>query len=244
MGRLMGEFPLDPQLSKMLIASADYGCSNEMLTIVSMLSVQNCFVRPRDRQKAADDAKRNFAHLDGDHLTLLNVFHAYKQDGEGNQDWCHKNFLNPRALKSAEDVRTQLQRSMERLKINLVSPKFGTVAYYTQIRQALVLGFFMQVAHLERSGTYLTVKDNQIVRLHPSSVLDTTPEWVLYNEYVLTTQNFIRTVSSVRPEWLLEMAPHYYDLDRFPACDAKRTLEAIKIRTAKEKYLAEKRRKL
>ena len=50
------------------------------------------------------------------------------------------------------------------------------------------------------------------------------------------TQNYIRTVTSVRPEWLLEMAPHYYDLERFPACEAKRILEGLKIRLAKEKY--------
>ena len=41
----------------------------------------NCFVRPRDVQKQADEAKARFAHEDGDHLTLLNVFHAYKQNG-------------------------------------------------------------------------------------------------------------------------------------------------------------------
>lgn len=243
-GRQMGEFPLDPQLAKVLLSSHQYGCSNEILTIVSMLSVQNCFVRPRDKQRAADDAKAGFVHPDGDHLTLLNVFHAYKRDGEHSQDWCHQHFLNPRALKSASDVRVQLQRIVERLRVPLNSPKFGTPAYYTQIRQALVTGFFMQVAHLERGGTYLTVKDNQIVRLHPSTALEVTPEWVLYNEYVLTTQNYIRMVTAIRPEWLLETAPHYYDLDRFPSCEAKRALENLKIRQAKEKYLEEKRRRL
>ena len=34
-----------------------------------------------------------------------------------------------------------------------------------------------QVAHLERSGHYLTVKDNQSVHLHPSTCLDHKPEW-------------------------------------------------------------------
>ena len=48
--------------------------------------------------------------------------------------------------------------------------------------------FFTQVAHLERTGHYLTVKDNQIVQLHPSTCLDHKPEWVLYNEFVLTTK--------------------------------------------------------
>ncbi|PIO59511.1 hypothetical protein TELCIR_19024 [Teladorsagia circumcincta] len=64
-----------------------------------------------------------------------------------------------------------------------------------------VAGFFMQVAHLQRSGHYVTVKDNQLVNLHPSTVLDHKPEWALYNEFVLTTKNFIRTVTDVRPEW-------------------------------------------
>ena len=41
--------------------------------------VQQCFVRPNEAKKAADDAKMRFAHIDGDHLTLLNVYHAFKQ---------------------------------------------------------------------------------------------------------------------------------------------------------------------
>ena len=44
LGSMMAEFPLDPQLSKMVIASTDHNCSNEALSIVAMLSVQQvCF---------------------------------------------------------------------------------------------------------------------------------------------------------------------------------------------------------
>ncbi|CAL5433521.1 unnamed protein product [Camellia sinensis] len=60
----------------------------------------------------------------------------------------------------------------------------------------------MQVVHLERTGHYLTVKDNQVVHLHPSNCLDHKPEWVIYNEFVLTSRNFIRTVTGVRGEWV------------------------------------------
>ena len=42
-------------------------------------AVQQCFVRPNEAKNAADDAKKRFAHIDGDHLTLLNVYHAFKQ---------------------------------------------------------------------------------------------------------------------------------------------------------------------
>ena len=38
LGSMMAEFPLDPQLSKMCIASCEYNCSNEMLSVTSMLT--------------------------------------------------------------------------------------------------------------------------------------------------------------------------------------------------------------
>ena len=44
LGSMMAEFPLDPQLAKMVIASTDYNCSNEALSIVAMLSVQQVVI--------------------------------------------------------------------------------------------------------------------------------------------------------------------------------------------------------
>lgn len=43
----MSELPLDPQQAKMVLSSPDYRCSNEILTIVSMLSVPQVFMRPK-----------------------------------------------------------------------------------------------------------------------------------------------------------------------------------------------------
>ncbi|RUO95587.1 hypothetical protein BC936DRAFT_143675, partial [Jimgerdemannia flammicorona] len=122
--------------------------------------VPNVFVRPNDARKQADEAKALFAHPDGDHLTLLNVYHAYKTHEEEPR-WCYDNFLNQRSLKSADSVRTQLKRIMERFDLDLVSNNFEDKLYYINIRKALTSGFFMQVAHREQTGHYLTVKDNQ-----------------------------------------------------------------------------------
>ncbi|KAK3194328.1 hypothetical protein Dsin_025638 [Dipteronia sinensis] len=234
LGEKMSEFPLDPQMSKMLVESTKYNCSNEILSVSAMLSVPNCFVRPREAQKAADEAKARFGHIDGDHLTLLNVYHAYKQNSE-DPTWCYENFVNHRALKSADNVRQQLVRIMTRFNLKLCSTDFNSRDYYVNIRKAMLSGYFMQVAHLERTGHYLTVKDNQVVHLHPSNCLDHKPEWVIYNEYVLTSRNFIRTVTDVRGEWLIEVAPHYYDLTNFPQCEAKRVLEKLYKKREKER---------
>ena len=43
LGGMMAEFPLDPQLAKMVIASCDFNCSNEILSITSMLSGKHYF---------------------------------------------------------------------------------------------------------------------------------------------------------------------------------------------------------
>ncbi|XP_058761172.1 probable pre-mRNA-splicing factor ATP-dependent RNA helicase DEAH2 isoform X1 [Vicia villosa] len=241
LGEIMSEFPLDPQMSKMLVVSPEFNCSNEILSISAMLSVPNCFIRPREAQKAADEAKARFGHIDGDHLTLLNVYHAYKQNNE-DASWCYDNFVNNRALKSADNVRQQLVRIMARFNLKLCSTDFNSRDYYVNIRKAMLAGYFMQVAHLERTGHYLTVKDNQVVHLHPSNCLDHKPEWVIYNEYVLTSRNFIRTVTDIRGEWLVDIAPHYYDLSNFPQCEAKRVLEKLYKKREKEKDEARNRK--
>ncbi|KAJ6686739.1 ATP-DEPENDENT RNA HELICASE [Salix purpurea] len=188
----------------------------------------------KEAHKAADEAKARFGHIDGDHLTLLNVYHAYKQNNE-DPSWCYENFVNHRALKAADNVRQQLVRIMARFNLKLCSTDFSSRDYYINIRKAILAGYFMQVAHLEHSGHYLTVKDNQVVHLHPSNCLDHKPEWVVYNEYVLTSRNYIRTVVDIRGEWLVDIAPHYYDLENFPQCEAKRVLEKLYRKRERER---------
>lgn len=233
LGSIMADFPLDPQMAKMLIVSPEFNCSNEILTIVAMLSVPNVWLRPANARKEADQAKALLTVPDGDHLTLLNVYNNYKQN-QHDRNWPWNNFLSQRALAQADNVRSQLQRTMERFDIDLVSTQ-DERKLYLNVRRALVCGYFMQVAHKEGDkGGYLTVKDNQVVSLHPSCGLDNQPEWVIFNEFVLTTKPYIRTVTDVRPEWLLELAPLYFNLGTFPDTEYKRALLRIQNKQARK----------
>ncbi|MCJ1413459.1 DEAH-box ATP-dependent RNA helicase prp43, partial [Ptychographa xylographoides] len=227
LGSLASNFPLDPALAVMLISSPEFYCSNEILSLTALLSVPQIFVRPASARKRADEMKALFAHPDGDHLTMLNVYHAFKgPEAQANpKQWCHDRFLSLRALQSADNVRLQLRRIMETNELELMSTPFEDKKYYENIRRALVSGFFMQVAKREGTGkTYVTVKDDQNVLLHPSTVLGQDSEWVVYNEFVLTTKNYIRTVTAVKPEWLLDIAPTYYDLSTFKKGEVKTAL--------------------
>ncbi|KAF8950146.1 P-loop containing nucleoside triphosphate hydrolase protein [Flammula alnicola] len=226
LGGLMAEFPLDPQLAKLLIVSPEFKCSNEILTIIAMMSVPIVWLRPpgTTQRREADAAKALLTVPDGDHLTLLNVYNQYVLNLHV-KNWAWNNYLSLRALQQAESIRSQLKRIMERFDIEAISIK-DEKKLFVNIRQALVCGFFMQVAHKEgEKGNYITVKDNQVVALHPSCGLDTQPEWVLFNEFVLTTRPYIRTVSEIKAEWLIEYAANYFDPSTFSDGETKRALQ-------------------
>lgn len=114
LGRKMAELPTEPQLGKMLITSVELGCSEEVLTIVAMLSAaQTIFYRPKDKQALADSKKAKFHQAEGDHLTLLTVYNAWKNSKYSNA-WCQENFVQGRSLRRAQDVRKQLLGIMDR----------------------------------------------------------------------------------------------------------------------------------
>jgi pre-mRNA-splicing factor ATP-dependent RNA helicase DHX15/PRP43 len=243
MGRRMAEFPLEPERAACLIHSPSFGCSNEILSIVAMLSAaQNCFLRPKDRKKEASAARDRFLHPDGDQLTLLNVYHAFKSNERQAGRWCSENFINIRSLRSADSVRRQLENTMRRCGLPLLSGDFESVEHDRNIRKALLSGYFMQVAFKSgKGGAYLTVKDNQLVTLHPSCGLRSSPMWVLYNEFVLTKKQYIRDCVAVEGMWLIEQAEHYYDLSNFPEGNAKFELASLYKKKEKRKKKTEER---
>ncbi|CAB4281095.1 unnamed protein product [Prunus armeniaca] len=188
-GRRMAEFPLDPMLSKMIVASDKYKCSDEVISIAAMLSIGNSiFYRPKDKQVHADNARLNFHTGNvGDHIALLKV----------------------RSMKRARDIRDQLEGLLERVEIELVS----NLSDYETIKKAITSGFFPHSAKLQKNGSYRTVKHPQTVHIHPSSGLSQVlPRWVIYHELVLTTKEYMRQVTELKPEWLVEIAPHFYQL--------------------------------
>ena len=206
LGRRMAEFPLEPNLSKMLIMSVNLQCSDEILTIVSMLSVQNVFYRPKEKQALADQKKAKFNQPEGDHLTLLAVFNSWRTN-KFSAAWCYENFVQQRTLKRAQDVRKQLLGIMDRHKLDVVSCGKST----TRVQKAICSGFFRNAAKKDPQEGYRTLVDSQIVSIHPSSSLfHRQPEWVVFHEVVQTTKEYMREVTTVDPKWLVEFAPAFF----------------------------------
>ncbi|KAL3471001.1 P-loop containing nucleoside triphosphate hydrolase protein [Aspergillus californicus] len=208
LGRKMADFPMEPSLAKVLIASVDLSCSDEMLSIVAMLSTgtQSVFYRPKEKQQQADQKKAKFHDPHGDHLTLLNVYNGWKKSGFNNS-WCFENFIQARQIRRAQDVRQQLLGIMQRYHHKIVSCGRNT----TQVRQALCTGLFRNAARKDPTEGYKTLVEGTPVYMHPSSAMFGKPaEHVIYHTLVLTTKEYMQCTTGIEPKWLVEAAPTFF----------------------------------
>ena len=115
-GVQIAELPLPPMLGRALLASGELGCSDEMLTIASMMQIENVFVSSSKDKTAAEKEKRRFSAAEGDHVTLLNVFLAFERSGRSSK-WCRDHFVNYRGLCRVIELREQLSRMLKKFKV-------------------------------------------------------------------------------------------------------------------------------
>ncbi|KAJ7456965.1 P-loop containing nucleoside triphosphate hydrolase protein [Mycena latifolia] len=224
LGRRMAEFPVDPELSKAIIASEKYSCTEEVLTIVSMLSESgSIFYRPKDKKLHADQARKNFFHPSGDHFTLLNLWNQWSE-ANFSQQFCYEQFVQFRSVNRARDIRDQLVRLCERVGLTVRGNPNPTDTIAVQ--KALASGYFYNTATLQRDGeSHRTMKTGHSVYIHPSSSLfqhQPPIRTVLYYDLVVTSKSYMRQVMEIKPAWLLEVAPHYFKPEDIEGLDERK----------------------
>ncbi|KAI6019101.1 P-loop containing nucleoside triphosphate hydrolase protein [Pisolithus marmoratus] len=194
LGCKMADFPMEPPLAKMLIASIELGCSEEILSIVATLSVQTVFYWPKEKQTQADSKKAKFHQPEGDHLTLLTVYNGWKAANYLNL-WCCENFIQAQSMRRAQDICKQLVAGRD----------------YNHVRKAICSGFFRNATKKDPQEGYKTLVEGTPVYIHPSSALfNWNPEWLIYNKLVLTTREYCHNVTTVEPKCLVEVAPQFF----------------------------------
>ena len=225
LGRKMTSFPMDPSLAKLIITSCDYGCSEEVLTIVSMLSVPSVFYRPKERMEEADAAREKFFDPSSDHLTLLHVYQQWVANGR-KDNWCVRHFLHPKTLHRAAEIRNQLKDIMSMQKMELVSSGYDTEI----IRQCICSGYYHQAAKRKGLGEYVNLRTSVAMQLHPTSALYNSgdpPDYVVYHELILTSKEYMSTVTTVDAHWLADLGGVFYSVkEKGYSAKDKRTTEA------------------
>jgi len=210
LGRKMAEFPLDPPLAKMLLHSEVLGCSAEVLTVVSALSVPTIFFRPKDREEESDSAREKFFVPESDHLTLLNIYQQWRANGY-DQAWCDTHFIQHKAMRKGREVQAQLKDLMDQQKVQIHSAG----GEWDVVRKAICSAYFFNAARLKGVGEYVNMLSAIPCNLHPSSALfglGYTPDYVVYHELVMTTREYMKTTTAVDGEWLAELGPMFFSV--------------------------------
>ncbi|XP_024621403.1 ATP-dependent RNA helicase DQX1 isoform X3 [Neophocaena asiaeorientalis asiaeorientalis] len=142
LGVILSEFPLAPDLAKALLASCEFDCVDEMLTLAAMLTAAPGFTRP---PLCAEEAalRRALEHVDGDHSSLIQVYEAFIQSG-ADKAWCQARGLNWAALCQAHKLRGELLELMQRIELPLSQPAFGSEQNRRDLQKALVSGYFLK----------------------------------------------------------------------------------------------------
>ncbi|XP_032529891.2 ATP-dependent RNA helicase DHX33-like [Danaus plexippus] len=205
LGKKMTAFPIDPKYAKILLCAPEYGCLEEALSLVAVMSSENVFHTPLHKREDALKVKQKFISPLGDHITLLNVYRAFCKAPLKKQ-WCRENYLNHKNLSYAFDVRQQLLLVCQRL--NLAVSSCGNAT--DQLLKCLLSGLFTNCAWSRAGGRYVT-SAGAAASLHPSSVLHGRPAnpALVYTELLHTQRSFLINVSVVQPQWLQQVAPEY-----------------------------------
>ncbi|XP_066428892.1 ATP-dependent RNA helicase DQX1 isoform X2 [Eleutherodactylus coqui] len=229
-GIVMSEFPLDPQISKSLLAACEFQCVSEMLTLAAMLTVApGCFLPPPHNASVLS-FRRDLQHPEGDHLTLIHLYNYYKEHGDG---WCPDAAVCPRSLHLADLLRAELLDIMQRIELPISPPTFPDEDCILNLTRALLSGGFLKVARdVDGQGNYVMLTHKHVANLHPSSVYcgrTPPPTWVLYHDFSISQDNCISVAMEILPEMLVEFAPQYY-LSNLPVSESRDLLMELRDR--------------
>jgi ATP-dependent helicase HrpA len=203
-GRILARFPVDPRLARMIIAAKDKGALQEVLLIVSGLSIQDPRERPADKQQASDEKHRRFWDKESDffaYVNLWNYFEEKRQQLSQSQlrKLCQREFLSFLRMREWRDIHRQLCLLVK----DLGYKQNQQPADFQSIHKALLAGLMSHIANLDEDKIYLGAR-NRKLRIFPGSALfKKTPKWIVTAEIAETTQVYARCCARIEPDWLL-----------------------------------------
>ena len=235
-GRLLAKFPIDPRLAKMVITAIEFGCVEQILIIVSALSIQDPRERPYEKQQLSDEKHNRFKNKHSDFVSLLNLWqyiNEQKKDLKQNQfrKLCQREFLSYVRLREWQDIFSQLKMTLKEQKIPLTSIDYrftmpnnqqgqtgGTVpdkekeseqdSVLTPVHQALLSGLLSHIGQQDENREYKGARGMKFFIFPGSALTKKSPKWLMSAELVETSRLFARMNAKIDPLWLEPLAEH------------------------------------
>jgi ATP-dependent helicase HrpA len=218
LGRKLSRFPLDPRLSRMILAGAELGCLEEILVIAAALEIQDPRERPRGLEAKADLAHARFRDERSDFVGLLKLWAFVREQADRSSSQlrraCKDGYLSFMRVREWREVHRQLRDVVRELRLvpqqgEKQSKRADPKASDESVHLALLSGLLSRIGQWNpEHRVYFGARQTRFV-LHPSSGLSKKPPaWVMAFELVETSQLFARTAAKLDPLWLDRVGGH------------------------------------
>lgn len=227
LGHRLVDFPLDTSMAKMLLVAQQLDCTEEILTVVAMLSVQPIFYRPKNDAERSDLRREKFAVPEADHLTLLNVYSQWEANRRSRK-WCTENFIHAKSMQRVGAIREQLRDIATKSNIALKSAGSN----WDAIRECVCAGYFHHAAKFKGIGEYVSLIGGMSCYIHPqSSLFNQAPSLIVYHELLMTTKEYVSVACEVTPAWLAKYGSLVFSQKPFTASQPRQQAQTATVAT-------------
>lgn len=218
LGVVVAKFPITHSEARSLVLAYRNNCTNQMLAIIAMMSIQSPFIKvgPENKMKVSEIWKsfnmyRNKVY--GDHYGWLNILEEYKslgQDENKKRKWCHDNFISMMQMEDVMKTYIDLRELMNRRRIKSESKTSNDPK---SISRALIEGFFLNIG-VKLGNDYVMIYSDTKARLSSNSIMRITkPKYVLYTKLMKSADGtyYMSGCYEVDMKQLLEISPKTID---------------------------------
>ncbi len=214
-GRLLAALPVDPRLGSMLIEADARRCLQELLIIVSALSVQDPREFPADMKQAAREKHALFAHKESDFLSWILLWSEFEKQRQALsnsalKDYCRRHFLSPMRMREWRETHRQLHLTCQQLGFR--ENRRADVAVqeqeldYEAIHRAIIRGSLNQIGVKTEDGLYLGTRGRKFALFPTSTLARRGAKWLVTAELMETSRLYATLAASIQPEWVLDAA--------------------------------------
>ena len=190
-GKLMVQFPLEPRISRIIVESIIHypNVLEEAVIASSFLSTNSPFLLPQGEEMEARKAHHAFKDMQGDFVSYLNIFSAYK-NSTNKERFCKKNYLDERVMSEIDSINEQLKEIISDMNIPILSG--GNKGDYLC---CIASGMIQFVCIRTGKEKYKTITTDRI-SIHPGSVMfKQDPLYFVAGEIVRTSRMYAMSVS-------------------------------------------------
>lgn len=220
-GRIMSRLPLDPRISRIIIAGEEEDCLDEIFILAAALSIQDPRERPADSESEADQIHRSWQEPTSDFLTLLKIWNQYHGFLKGNPShsrlriFCRDHFLSYRRMREWRDIHDQIRSIYTEewprrtpLQTGGKAPERKKMSMPDRLHRAVLSGFLSNVAIKKEKNIYMGAKGKEAMIFPASGLWNRGGPWIVAAEIVETSKRFARTAANIDPAWLEEIGSH------------------------------------